>query len=133
MKEQMQKQQEQMQSLQEQMQAQQDNCPEVLETLPVVKTKEGWPKPASKFGDIYSSKEEWRPLLEQFQHHLNIYDISSDEKKRSCLLFWIGAQTFDLLENLFGDRKISHQSWKDAATDFLLIFWIRFTFKQPGR
>ena len=104
---------EEMKSQQKQMQSQQDQFLKVLETLQAGKTEE---KSAPKFDEFDSNKEKWQQYLERFQHHLNIYDISSDEKKRACLLSWIGAQTYELLENLFGDKKISQQSYKDLTT-----------------
>ena len=71
-----------------------------------------------KFDGFDKPIEKWDQYLQRFTHHLNIYNVTSDEKKRACLLSWIGPETYALLENLFGDESIAQKEFQ-ALTDKL--------------
>ena len=73
---------------------------------------------APKFDSFIKSKEKWGQYLQRFNHHLAIYGISNMEKKRACLLSWVGPETYSLLRNLFGAADVSAQTF-DALTEKL--------------
>jgi len=42
-----------------------------------------------KFDNFNKDKEKWDHYLRRFDHYLDICGISSNEKKRACLLSWV--------------------------------------------
>ena len=70
---------------------------------------------APKFDTFDVETEKWEQYFQRFEHHLDIYNISSDEKRRACLLSWAGASTYNLLQNLFGGEKLADKTYKELT------------------
>ena len=68
-------------------------------------------KSAPKFDHFDKTKEKWEQYLQRFQQHLDIYGISAAERKRACLLSWVGPETYSLLRNLFGATDVTTQTF----------------------
>ena len=104
----------QLKSQQEQMNTQQERFLEVLSSF---KTgpRNSDEKSAPKFDTFDVETEKWEQYFQRFEHHLDIYNISSDEKRRACLLSWVGASTYNLLQNLFGGEKLADKTYKELT------------------
>ena len=65
-------------------------------------------------------------------HHLDVYNVSSDEKRRACFLSWVGMETYALLQNLFGDEDISRKSLQEL-TERLSVHFKEVVHVQAAR
>ena len=52
---------------------------------------------------------------------MNIYNITSEDKK-TCLLPWVGSETYALLQNLFGDKHAADKSLEEMIGKISLHF-----------
>jgi len=68
------------------------------------------------------SAERWEQYYQRFVHRLDVYNVSSDEKRRACLLSWVGPETYALLQNLFGDEDISRKSLQELTEQLFVHF-----------
>lgn len=66
---------------------------------------------APKFEPFDKRRENWENYLQRFNQHLTIYDITLEEKKRACLLSWVGPETYALLRNLFDSTDLQTQTF----------------------
>ena len=62
---------------------------------------------APKFDQFDSTKEKWEQYLLRLNQHLELHDVTDNGKKRAFLLSCLEPNIFSLLQNLFGDAKVT--------------------------
>ena len=75
-----------------------------------------------KFDVFDKDKENWDQYQRRFLHHLDVYGLTTNDKKRACLLSWVGPETYTLLVNLFGEANVAEQSFNDLCNRLSLHF-----------
>ena len=65
---------------------------------------------APKF-DQFNSKKKWEQYLLRLNQHLELHDVTDNGKKRAFLLSCLDPNIFSLLQNLFGDAKMTDQTY----------------------
>ena len=66
---------------------------------------------APKFDQFDSTKEKWEQYLLRLNQHLELHDVTDNDKKRAFLLSCLNPNIFSLLQNLFGDAKVTDQTY----------------------
>lgn len=84
-----------------------------------------------KFDQYDKIKEKWENYLQRFNQHLTIYDILTEEKKRACLLSWVGPETYSLLRSLVGSTDINTQTFEALSEKLTEHFKSSASVQQP--
>lgn len=68
----------------------------------------------------YEDNMNWEVYLQQLEQHFAAYGVTGDIQKRAYFLSWLGINTYELLQKLYGSAKLSEQAYSEL-TDKLSI------------